>query len=233
MSATVTDGNEAVTDSGEDQQYFQAIEEVFIRLRGAPLLLSPADWRTAQAWRREGIPLSLVQETLEEIFERRRERGSKDLVSSLRYCKRAVEKAWAETRELSSTADRGTAEALETAPLLQALADRLPVDLPGLEGIRKDILAIDGACQGDPDAAERALANLEDSLLVRLEETLDAERRERVATAQERALEALARRLPEEEIARARLRLHRQLLRDELRLPVFSLFSLPRSSSPS
>ena len=55
-------------------EYFRAIEEAFIRLRGAPLLLSPADWQTAKSWHEERIPLELVGRVMEEVFERLRER---------------------------------------------------------------------------------------------------------------------------------------------------------------
>ena len=51
---------EADSEAEADQAYFQAIEETFVRLRGAPLLLSPADWQVARRWHRDGVPLPLV-----------------------------------------------------------------------------------------------------------------------------------------------------------------------------
>ncbi len=220
-----------MTDSAEDQRYFQAIEATFIRLRGAPLLLSPTDWRMAQAWRKEGIPLAVVEEALEEIFQGREERGAKNPVSSLRYCKRAVEKSWAQARELNATAERATAPALELAPLLRALAASLPADLPAREAVQAEILALDSSAQGDPETVERGLGEMEERLLERLEGTLEAARLEKVEAAEGTALAALARRLPEEQIEAARLRLRRKLLRQELGLPVFSLFSVPEPPS--
>ena len=229
MSATAGSGPEPVSDSADDQRYFQAIEETFIRLRGAPLLLSPADWRTAQGWRRAGIPLGLVRSTLEEIFERRRERGATDMVSSLRYCKRAVEKAWSEARELSASAERVVAPPLELRPLLTALAERLPADLLQRGAVGEEILALETTASGDPEAVERALGELEAKLLDRLEGELDPQRRQAVEAAERSALAALERRLPQEQIEAARLRLRRKLLRRELDLPVFSLFSAPEA----
>src|SRR5437763_16109793 len=85
-----------------DHAYFQAIEEIFVELRGAPLLLSPADWQVARRWQREGIPLDLVRSTLEEVFAKRKERGAKGKISSLRYCAPAVEAAWADLRALTA-----------------------------------------------------------------------------------------------------------------------------------
>lgn len=230
MSATGSDGiepaPEAGSDSSEDQRYFLAIEDLFIRLRGAPLLLSPADWRTAQEWRRQGIPLPLIESTLEEIFERRQERGATGMVSSLRYCKRAVEAAWKEARELSATAQRTAAPALEAAPRLAALAEALPADLPRREGVAARIRGLGSLVGEDPEKVEAALARLEEDLLDELEPSLEPSRRETLAAAEKTALDALAGRLPRDQIEAARQRLHRQLLREELGLPVLSLFAV-------
>ena len=84
-----------------DHAYFRAIEDHFIRLRGAPLLLSPADWQIAREWHREGIPLDLVLGALDEVFERRAERGSERPIQSLRYCSSAVAAAWKRSFSMS------------------------------------------------------------------------------------------------------------------------------------
>src|SRR3954453_9095106 len=105
--------------------YFQAIEEIFVELRGAPLLLSPADWQVARRWQREGIPLDLVRSTLEEVFAKRKERGAKGRISSLRYCAPAPEPAGADLRELTPPAHRAEAPAFEVPPRLAALAASL------------------------------------------------------------------------------------------------------------
>src|SRR5262249_60194670 len=86
--------------------YFQAIEEIFVELRGAPLLLSPADWQVARRWHREGVPLDLVRGSLEEVFAKRKERGAKGKISSLRCCAPAVAAAWAGLRELAAPGPR-------------------------------------------------------------------------------------------------------------------------------
>src|SRR5215831_11398264 len=116
--------------SEEDHAYFQAVEEIFVGLRGTPFLLAPADWLVARRWHREGIPLAVVRESLQEVFARRRERRAKGRISSLRYCAAAVERAWAERRELTAPGERAPAPRLEAAPRLAALAAALPAALP-------------------------------------------------------------------------------------------------------
>src|SRR6185295_3536233 len=120
--------NDPAADS--DHAYFQAIEESFVELRGAPLLLSPADWQVARRWHEEGVPLDLVRRTLAEVFARRKERDAKGKISSLRYCAPAVDAAWEEVRELTAPGRRVEAPAFEVPPRLAALAAAWPAGRP-------------------------------------------------------------------------------------------------------
>jgi len=209
-------------DESEEQAYFRAIEETFIRLRGAPLLLSPADWRIAQTWRRDGVPFDLVQETLETLFRLREERGAKGKVQSLRYCQDAVETAWEELQELVEPARREEPEALDSSDRVAALADSLP-SLPTLDrlGLRERILALSGSVT----AMEAELRTLERELYDGLVEDLEDEEREEL----ERRVAGVLNDLPEplelEERALAADRLRRQILRRRLELPYLTLLS--------
>src|SRR3954447_3427383 len=140
-----------------DHAYFQAVEEIFVALRGAPLLLSPADWQVARRWHREGVPLDLVRSTLEEVFAKRKERGAKGKISSLRYCAPAVEAAWADLRELTVPARRAEAPAFEVAPRLASLAARLRA--------REALSARVAGLSGDPQEVEEHLAALDRQML--------------------------------------------------------------------
>lgn len=212
-----------------DHQYFQAVEEIFIGLRGAPLLLSPADYRVAAGWHSAGIPLDLVREALEQVFERRRERGAKGTVSSLRYCARAVEGSWEQAQELTATAHRQAEPENPVGPRLEALAGALLASQeasPGspavdLEGFAMRIRSLEGSSP----QVERSLADLDQELLEQASEGLGSELREDLAAEVESALAKLSGRLPEAELERARERLRRQLLRRKLALPVLSLFA--------
>lgn len=205
----------------EDHAYFQAVEEIFVRLRGAPLLLSPADWQVARRWHREGIPLDLVRHALEGVFEKRKERGSKGKISSLRYCAPAVEAAWSERRELVAPGERLEAPPFDSSARLQALAAALPAGLAGRDGFTTRIVAI----SGEPQDIEEQLAVLDRELLKSAEASLDGTGRAEVDAAVEKTLSGLRGRLPAGELESSRERLTWQVLRQRLALPVLSLFS--------
>ncbi|MYB18718.1 MAG: hypothetical protein F4Y16_07005 [Holophagales bacterium] len=211
-----------------DREYFERIEEEFIRLRGAPLLLSPADWRLADGWRREGVPLFLVLESIRLVFERRAERqaaspaAQQRRVSSLRYCRPAVEKAWAEFRELGGASARPPSPAaIDVRERLQALADALPPATADLESWRQRLLEL----RGSAPAVEDRLAELDRELVDRAFELLPGRDRETVAAEAEAALGRMADRVGTERLAELRQRMVRRLVRERLGLPLLSLFA--------
>lgn len=205
----------------DDHAYFQAVEEIFVRLRGAPLLLSPADWQVARRWNQEGIPLELVRRSLEEVFEKRKERGAKGKISSLRYCAPAVEAAWSDLRELTAPGERAEAPHLDIPTRLASLAAALPATVPDRDAFVEKITAL----HGDAPSVEAALSALDRDLLAAVASALEAEPRKEIETAVEKTLEALRGRIPAEELERSRERLTHQVLRQRLALPVLSLFS--------
>ena len=205
----------------EDHAYFQAIEEIFVRLRGSPLLLSPADWQVARRWHRDGVPLDLVRRALEEVFAKRKERGAKGKISSLRYCASAVEAAWEELRELTAPGERLEAPVFDPSSRLQALAKALPPELPGREGLATRIAAL----AGDPQKIEEGLALLDREMLATVATSLENMTRSEVEAAVEKTMAGLRGRLSAEELERSRERLTWQVLRQRLALPVLSLFS--------
>lgn len=209
-----------VPDDG-DRAYFRTIEETFIRLRGSPLLLSPSDWQVARTWQRKGIPLDLVCLTLEDVFERRRERGAKGRIQSLRYCSEAVLAAWQDIQELEATGVRAEAPRLDVAARLAALVEHLPRDLKRRDTWERRIRAL----EGDPQPVEEALSLLDKELIEALEGALSADGRAELEAAVERGLAAVRGRLPEERVDDVRRRLRDQTLRRISSIPVLSLFS--------
>ncbi|MDX1999007.1 MAG: hypothetical protein SF066_14925 [Thermoanaerobaculia bacterium] len=222
MSA-ISEAVEGELPASEEHRYFRAIEAVFVDLRGAPLLLSPSDWRVAQGWYRQGIPLDLVTRGLTEIFAKRAERGATGFVSSLRYCARAIEALWAEARELQGAAASRRAEpAFDLEARLGALAAALPADLAD----RERWAAALEACAGDgSEATEAALESLDHELLAAVLGDLDGPAREALEAEVEAALARLGDRLAGEDRVRTRERLQRDRVRRRLGLPVLSLFA--------
>jgi hypothetical protein len=203
------------TEDESDHAYFQAVEEIFVRLRGAPLLLSPADWQVASRWHREGVPLDLVRRALEEVFARRKERGAKGKINSLRYCAQAVEAAWADLRELTAPGERAETLPLDIPARLRNLAAAAPPEFS------ERLLALDG----DAPKVEADLSALDREMLAAASVALDGKLREEVEATVERTLAALKGRLPADDLERSRERLTHQVLRQRLGLPVLSLFS--------
>ena len=221
---------DAPTAATDDHAYFLAIEEFFVRLRGAPLLLSPADWQVARRWHRQGISLEVVRRALDQVFARRRERGAKGRISSLRYCAPAIEAAWVEHAELAAPGSRVEPEALDAAARLAALAAALPAGLARVEELRARLAALAGS-QLDLQAVEERLAELDRAALDAALAELSAPEVAALDATVEKAILALGGRLPAAEIERARERLARQVLRARLRLPMLSLFS-PEALGP-
>ncbi len=214
--------------TAEDQAYFRAIEESFLRLRGSGTLLAAADWQMAREWRRSGVPLELVIETLETLFERLRQRRSKRGISSLRYFRAAVAAAWDQELEVrSGGARRFAAQPLLVKDRLARLAASLPAELPRREHFAEAIVALSGTVA----EVEPELAELDRDLLSALAATLSAAASAELDHEVIRTLAAHAGRLSASERTAARARLRDQALRRRWHLAVLSLFA-PEAQEP-
>jgi hypothetical protein len=220
MSGTGPDRPAADFESSEAHRYFRELEEFFIDLRGAPLQLSPADWQVSKRWYERGIPLEHVKHVLADVFTRRRERGAEGLVT-LRYVNKPVEASWKDVEEMRATGERAPAPRFDAAARLAALAAALPAALPGRDELAARITAL----AGDTEHVEAALSALDKELLARAEGGLDEEARDAVERQVEETVAGLFGRLFAGDVEKARGRLHRQVLRRQLGLPVLSLFS--------
>jgi hypothetical protein len=76
--------------------YFTEVEEAFVRRRGTHMIVSPLDWALIEAWKDAGIPLRVVLRGIEQAFDSwdsRPHRGQR--VSTLMYCKQAIDECYA------------------------------------------------------------------------------------------------------------------------------------------
>lgn len=208
-------------DSESERAYFRAIEETFIRLRGTPFLLSPEDWLQARGWYREGVPLSLVLETIESLFQRRLEAGKSSKIQSLRYCAGAVEAAWEELAAVQAGGAGTEVRPVDSQSVLQSLTKALPQDLPERD---RWCLRI-GSLSGTAEQIERQLQALDRELVETSLDRLEEADRRSLLERTEKTLEELGERLDRESLSETRERLVQQSVRRHLRLPLLSLFS--------
>jgi hypothetical protein len=105
-----------VNDVADD--YFLPIEAHFAMRRNTPFILSPKDWLLMKGWREAGIPLPVVIEAIDQVFEKNETSGRKKVINSLSYCRHAVKELWNERKEMMAgdaqpAPEEGPAELLE------------------------------------------------------------------------------------------------------------------------
>lgn len=105
--------------------YFTEIEAHFAARRGTPFILSAKDWALMKEWSEEGIPLPVVIEAIDAVFDKANANGKK--VNGLRYCRHAVREIWKNRKELQIGAAESAPEE-NPEPLLEALAELVPAE---------------------------------------------------------------------------------------------------------
>lgn len=186
--------------------YFQEIEFHFARRRGTPFILNSKDWVLMKSWAEDGIPLAVVIEALDSVFDKRAEKGKS--VSSLHYCRHAVKELWDERRELQIGSETISPEE-SPAPRLDALA-----------------LALEAF----PEFAGRIRGLIREQSVPRIEEALMALEAELIESLVARAphlrteAEALAAGADDKVRARSTDAHLRRLVREQFEIPRLTLF---------
>jgi hypothetical protein len=165
-----------------DAGYFQAVEEHVVRLRGAPLILSPDDWHLAAAWQERRIPLGTVLRAISQVFATAAARGRRAPIQSLAYCRHAVEEEFARHLAAAVGDDNMTTPHPQPAARLRVQASRLAAALAqwpaAAQSTARQVLTevekLAAALSADTalEAAESRLASLEDALLTSIEAAL-------------------------------------------------------------
>ena len=188
--------------------YFLEIESHFALRRGTPFILSAKDWALMKKWAEDGIPLPVVIEAIDTVFEKAAER--KKIVNSLSYCRHAVKELWEERKELQIGASATVPEE-GSADTLARLADAVA---PVSASIAEEIRGL--AKEQSARAIEDRLIELERRLIAEIPE-LDAMRAE--------VAEALAgTKLDEKTRARTEEAMLMRIVREKFALPRLSLF---------
>jgi hypothetical protein len=101
--------------------YYLEIEAHFASRRGTPFILNAKDWALMKKWFEDGIPLSVVIEAIDSVFEKNEASGRRKVISSLSYCRHAVKETWQDRQDLYAGSGESAPEENVTG-LLEALA---------------------------------------------------------------------------------------------------------------
>ena len=104
--------------------YFLEIEAHFAARRGTPFILSAKDWALMKKWHDDAVPLPVVIEAIDTVFEKNETSGRRKIISSLSYCRHAVKELWEDRKTLYVREAEATPEGAPEA-LLEALAQRI------------------------------------------------------------------------------------------------------------
>ena len=216
MSATA-DGGGAPTEG--ESAYFRAIEDAFVRLRGAPLLLSPADFQVATRWGQRGcVPLGLWSPPGGGFCQAPRAwRQGRSTASANCAPPRSSGHGRTCARCRTGTARSGERDA--GAGTAGGARRGIAGGAGWARRLERRLLALAGRRSGR--AGPRTL---EDGLLVAVDAALEPAARERLDDEVGAILEGLRERFPAGELEALRGQLHRQRLRRLVGLPVLTLF---------
>jgi hypothetical protein len=152
--------------------YFLEIESHFAARRGTPFILNAKDWVLMKKWFDDGIPLSVVIEAIDSVFEKNESSGRRKMISSLSYCRHAVKETWQDRQDLYAGSGDSAPEE-NVGGLLEALAadverSSAPADVAG--AISTEIRALlreksvpkieEGLIEVERDLMERILASV-------------------------------------------------------------------------
>jgi hypothetical protein len=192
--------------------YFQEIEAHFSVRRNTPFILSAKDWALMKKWRDEGVPLPVVIEAIDTVFEKNETSGRRKVISSLSYCRHAVKELWDERKGLFVG---GAEETPESAPaaVLESLAAQLTATPAAAFADRVRALA-----------AEKSVPKIEEALMELEREMFDAIAGNVADLRREVAASLAGTTLDEKTRARTEEANLRRLIRERYGLPRLTLF---------
>jgi hypothetical protein len=106
------------------ETYFQEIEAHFALRRGTPFILNAKDWALMKKWYDDGVPLPIVIEAIDTVFEKNEASGRKKVISSLSYCRHSIKELWQDRQNLY-VGDGDVSPESGPEALLDALASQL------------------------------------------------------------------------------------------------------------
>ena len=201
-----------MSHAGDDRRYVRAVEAAWSKVLGRPAVVSPREFEAIDAWRRRGIPLSVVLEVIAAAGKRRSGRAPRALTGLAA----AVLEAWsvvASGRAAPSVADARPARGDGRRAWEEARA-RCPKSAP-LHAILTRLLV--------EEAAGTAATDLDAALDAFLLSAVEPEALARATDETTQALADFRRRMSEEEFRRMFARALADRLRGALALPRLAL----------
>jgi hypothetical protein len=187
--------------------YFLEIESHFAARRGTPFIVNAKDWALMQKWSADGIPLPVVIEAIDSVFDKNEAKGARKVISSLSYCRHAVKELWQERKDLQVGAQDSVPEE-DVLQRLEALAAEVERVAPAFGGRIREL----SAEKSVPRVEERLLDLEEELVLSLVTEELRAE------------AQALARGADEKTRVRTEQAHLRRLTRERYGLPRLTVF---------
>ena len=209
-------------DEHDEQGYFGDVEAYFIERRGSPLFITPAEWFLVSKWEEQGIPLHVIHDGIDRVFERPQAAAKP---RKLGYCRQTVEAAFRRFREvtLGGGQDRGPVEdRFDAAAHLSRLASKLSrlAVAPEL-AVRVEAL---GDVSENLQRIEDALTAIDDELVEFAEDALDENDRDALLSEAGASLASYRDRMPDKVYQSALKSAYRRRLRDKAKLPRLSLY---------
>jgi hypothetical protein len=239
-----------MSDPPDPDPYYVAIEEAFNRRRGAPLLLAPRDWALIGEWKRLGVPIAVVLQGIDSVFDAYARRApTARRINSLSYCRQEVmglHELYLGLHAIEAgrpgptpQGDATTGPPRPVTRFLTRLRKRLKEAITwcsehGLDDLVGPIAEASGEVKSiqrglgrsgfDAQALEAGLARLDAALLERARGVLSEEERRRLDAEVEETLAPRGARMTPAALEATRLSTAARLLRRRFCLPRLSLF---------
>lgn len=208
----------------DEHSYYGDVETYFVERRGSPLFITPAEWVLVARWEEQGIPLHVVKEGIDRVFDRP-QAGVK--TRKLGYCRQSVEAAFRRFREVSFGGGSGGSaserDEIDVGDYLARITSALSGLGPDLEDLAAQVEALSGSGKS-LQAIEDALGVLDDELIDRAEDRLSDTVRDALRADASRSLASYRDRMPDRVYRSALESAYRRRLRAEAKLPRLSLY---------
>jgi len=210
----------------EEHTYYGDVESYFVERRGSPLFITPAEWTLVARWEEQRIPLHVVKEGIDRVFERPQAAAKS---RKLGYCRQTVEAAFRRFREVrlgggdgqgKGASGNDTEDDFDVAAHLSRLASALS----GLAADLASRVEALGESGNTLSAIEDALSALDDELIDRAEDGMSDTERDSLRAEASRSLASYRERMPEKVYQSALKSAYRRRLRAKAKLPRLSLY---------